>query len=237
MDGRGRGAFARTGIEPPPPYAEPMAEEFLLRAIEATLANEPHLKAWLQARPAVTLLLADSIRRQLAPDRGYVVATGSGRWAVMALHKAALKKAPSELRDEARQHFARWIEHDEALAAALSQTLGAMLAADPASGLALHLAAEPNPDFAPGSPEATVRIQSTWRRIASLRAARLAVRAFVSGNDLGSGNFTGGEVFHNGRRWARIAYNGRAFRDHGRGEVQRELQIDSTPGHEVYVAG
>lgn len=78
-------------------------------------------------------------------------------------------------------------------------------------GLVLVLRADPNPDFSPGTHQATVQIAPQWVRVASLQEAQQRAGAFRDAHHLGGGNWTGGEVFRDGQPYARISYNGRIW--------------------------
>lgn len=153
----------------------------------------------------------------------------------MALHKTLLALVPESSRDELTRVLVQRVPDDEAIAAALTAVLAASRAAHPESGLALHLAADPNPDFPAESRNGALHIADTWRPVSTLRSAQKAALAFISGNSLGSGNYTGGVVRYRGRRWARVAYNGRIFLDAGPGQIGRELAVASLPGREAFV--
>lgn len=73
------------------------------------------------------------------------------------------------------------------------------------------LQAIPNPDFGPSRAEAQVEIPRRWARVRSLAEARDRVRAFITENNLGGGNWSGGHVRQSGRFIARVSYNGRLW--------------------------
>ena len=73
------------------------------------------------------------------------------------------------------------------------------------------LASVGNPDFGqdyrrslPGVPRRTLRV-------ASLADASKACRAYIAHYELGGGNWLGGEVTKDGKAFAKISYNGRAW--------------------------
>lgn len=80
-----------------------------------------------------------------------------------------------------------------------------------ATGYQIELSAEPNPDFSPGSHEATVNIPVKKVSVKSIDEARKRVIDFISENDLGSGNWTGGQIYQNGKPIAHISYNGKVW--------------------------
>lgn len=83
----------------------------------------------------------------------------------------------------------------------------------PKQGLALGLEAMPNPDFAPGTRQATLSIPLYWTPVVDLREAQSKVREFISTHGAGGGNFVGraGRVSKDGEPWAMISYNGRVW--------------------------
>lgn len=80
-------------------------------------------------------------------------------------------------------------------------------------GLTISLGHAPNPDVDDGywaEPEepGTVRHDS----VTSLGQAQQAVRLYISRNNLGGGNWAGGDLRLDGKLIGRISYNGRAWR-------------------------
>lgn len=93
----------------------------------------------------------------------------------------------------------------------------------------VRLASAGNPDFGqdpnrslPGVPRLTIRV-------ATLRVASAACRAFIEHYELGGGNWIGGEVKRGRKLVARISYNGRAWEQ---GATRREISLD-TPAASV----
>lgn len=80
-----------------------------------------------------------------------------------------------------------------------------------ASGLVLQLQADPNPDFAPGSHEASIAVPLLLVPVESLGSAQSQALRFIAEHDLGAGNWTGGLVLRDGQPYARISYNGRIW--------------------------
>lgn len=73
----------------------------------------------------------------------------------------------------------------------------------------VKLAARGNPDF--GQPS-DMGIKSHFVEVADLKAASDACMAFIRENNLGGGNWTGGEVKDaKGNLVARVSYNGRVW--------------------------
>lgn len=70
----------------------------------------------------------------------------------------------------------------------------------------VKLEAKSNPDHRDG-----ISIKATWANVSSLNEASAVCQKFISDNQLGSGNWTGGDVKDNGVSVARISYNGRIW--------------------------
>jgi len=98
------------------------------------------------------------------------------------------------------------------------------------AGLWLCLDAAPNPDFGPGTRQATLAIPKTWERVASLKAARAFLLRWINTHAVGSGNFTPetGRVRKDGKPFARISHNGRIWQGWDADPVI-ELNLDGTP--------
>jgi SAM-dependent methyltransferase len=79
----------------------------------------------------------------------------------------------------------------------------------------VELAAEPNPDYDRGSHEGTIRIKKHRVRVTSLEEARDKVVQFIQNNDLGSGNWSGGDLYQNGKKVGYVSYNGRVWNNDG----------------------
>lgn len=86
-------------------------------------------------------------------------------------------------------------------------------------GLVLLLRADPNPDFGAGTHQASVQIAPQWVRVGSLAEAQQRALAFIRSHDLGGGNWTGGDVFREGKPYARVSYNGRIWDAQSEGEL------------------
>ena len=83
----------------------------------------------------------------------------------------------------------------------------------------LKLSAVGNPDR--GQPR-NIGIKTEWVEVADLKQASEVCREFIRVNNLGSGNWTGGEVKgSSGETVAQISYNGRAWKA-GKG-IQEEV--------------
>ena len=82
----------------------------------------------------------------------------------------------------------------------------------PRGKLVVVLSAAPNPDYEERMWEGSVSIPPQKQVVADLREASNAVRKFILSNNLGGGNWTGGQVYDDvGRQVALISYNGRAW--------------------------
>jgi len=77
--------------------------------------------------------------------------------------------------------------------------------------LEVELEAMPNPDFSRSSHEGSIKIKSHRVKVKSLQEAIAVVRNFISDNDLGGGNFTGGDLFSHGKKIGMVSYNGRVW--------------------------
>lgn len=80
-----------------------------------------------------------------------------------------------------------------------------------ANGIEVTLGAEPNPDYDKGSHEGTISIGTHRVKVKDIEEARNKVRTFIDENDLGSGNFNGGELYSDGKKIGYISYNGRVW--------------------------
>jgi hypothetical protein len=77
----------------------------------------------------------------------------------------------------------------------------------------VELSAESNPDYDKSSYEGSVNIKSHKVKAKSIEEAREIVVAFIMENDLGSGNWSGGNVYKNGKKIGHVSYNGRYWDD------------------------
>ena len=75
----------------------------------------------------------------------------------------------------------------------------------------VSLSAEPNPDYDEDTQEGSVNIPEQLVPVKSVSEARNKVMQFISENDLGSGNWSGGQIFENGKPIAFVSYNGRVW--------------------------
>lgn len=78
------------------------------------------------------------------------------------------------------------------------------------------LEAKPNPDFQPNTHNGRISIKRYIREVSSLREASEVCQRFIKKNDLGGGNWTGGQVYDQGKQIAEISYNGRAWDTEGK---------------------
>lgn len=74
------------------------------------------------------------------------------------------------------------------------------------------LKADPNPDFPVGEWPGHVRIEEKTVGVSSFDEARRVCREFIEENDLGGGNWTGGQIWDDGAPVAYVSYNGRVWR-------------------------
>ena len=77
----------------------------------------------------------------------------------------------------------------------------------------VELSAESNPDFEKSSHEGSVNIKSHKVKAKSIENARDVVMSFIMENDLGGGNWSGGNVYKNGEKIGHVSYNGRYWDD------------------------
>jgi len=77
--------------------------------------------------------------------------------------------------------------------------------------LEVELGAESNPNHSSRSHEGSVKIKTQKVKVKSLTEAQNKVREFIEKNDLGAGNFTGGDLFSHGKKIGRVSYNGRVW--------------------------
>jgi hypothetical protein len=77
--------------------------------------------------------------------------------------------------------------------------------------LSVELSNVGNPDHRENPDRALSGIQTGWKTVDSVEAAQAAVRAYISENDLGGGNWSGGDVknLETGDIIGSISYNGR----------------------------
>ena len=73
------------------------------------------------------------------------------------------------------------------------------------------LASVGNPDFGQDSRRSLPGVPRRTLRVASLADASKACRAYIAHYELGGGNWLGGEVKKDGKVFAQISYNGRAW--------------------------
>lgn len=126
--------------------------------------------------------------------------------AILLLEDQMRARPPHGVSDERLVRF--FAEHRQVLVRQIELLIAREIGTH---GLMLVLRADPNPDFPPGSYNATVQIPAQWVRVASLREAQQRAMAFRDAHALGGGNWTGGEVFRDGQPYARISYNGRIW--------------------------
>ena len=99
-----------------------------------------------------------------------------------------------------------WCEHQ----AAYKRTIAALIA--PKGAYKVLLASVGNPDFGQDSRHSMPGVPRRILRVASLADASKACRAYIAHYELGGGNWLGGEVKKDGKVFAQISYNGRAWK-------------------------
>ena len=77
--------------------------------------------------------------------------------------------------------------------------------------LEVELGAEPNPSHSFRRHEGSVKLKTHRVKVKSLNEARNKVMSFIEENDLGAGNFTGGDLFSHGKKIGSVSYNGRLW--------------------------
>lgn len=74
------------------------------------------------------------------------------------------------------------------------------------------LKADPNPDYEFPDPRATVKTVKVRLPVSSFASASKVCKNFIENFDLGSGNWTGGQIGDiNGKIIAHVSYNGRVW--------------------------
>jgi len=91
--------------------------------------------------------------------------------------------------------------------------------------LKVRLEARPNPDYSSDSSDyrGRINIEASLETVTSFKEASEVCKKFIRDNELGSGNWTGGEIFENGKQIAHVSYNGRVWE--GRTYPAKEIQI------------
>ena len=80
-----------------------------------------------------------------------------------------------------------------------------------ANGYEILLEAVPNEDFGKDDYSGTISIPAKKYPAKSVQEARDMAIEFISENDLGSGNWSGGQIYQNGKPVAFVSYNGRVW--------------------------
>jgi hypothetical protein len=75
----------------------------------------------------------------------------------------------------------------------------------------VYLEAVPNKDFSSDSNEGSINIKGKWIKVDDLKDAQIKVRLFIKKHELGSGNFSGGQVRKDGKEIAHISHNYRIW--------------------------
>lgn len=68
-----------------------------------------------------------------------------------------------------------------------------------------------NPDHGQDPDSAVYGVESKVQRVGSLAEASLACKVFIADNELGGGNWAGGDVCQDGKLVARTSYSGRVW--------------------------
>lgn len=79
------------------------------------------------------------------------------------------------------------------------------------SNLEIELEALPNPDHGADSIEGTINIKKHKVKVNNISEAVALVHSFIEENNLGAGNFSGGQLYENGKIIGKISYNGRVW--------------------------
>ena len=88
----------------------------------------------------------------------------------------------------------------------------------------VKLAALPNPDFPVDVLQGSLEIPEQWVEVRSLAHASQVCRQYIDENELGGGNWVGGEITHDdGSPIARVSYNGRVWSARTGGEIVLEV--------------
>lgn len=115
---------------------------------------------------------------------------------------SALPYLPQKFIDEAKELVSKYAFYDE----------GKIISNDGLiPNLEVSLEAFPNPDHSRRSHSGTVRIKENLVKVSTIEEAKAVVREFIDDNDLGGGNFTGGNLYSNGEKIGHISYNGRLW--------------------------
>jgi hypothetical protein len=91
----------------------------------------------------------------------------------------------------------------------------------------LELSSEGNPDFGqnPNAPLWGCEPNKVVK-IKSLEQASVLCEKFIMNNDLGSGNWSGGDIKENGRVIARVSYNGRVWKSDKSGSFTVPVELN-----------
>ena len=80
------------------------------------------------------------------------------------------------------------------------------------TAMRVYLSAAPNPDFSINSYRGRVRISQEYRIVSSYAEASRVCRDYIVENELGGGNWTGGQILDGaGHAVAHVSYNGRVW--------------------------
>jgi hypothetical protein len=76
----------------------------------------------------------------------------------------------------------------------------------------IRLEAKPNPDYeGTGDRRGYVNVKTKFIRCRNFKEASAICAQFCDDNNLGGGNWTGGQIFENGKQVAHVSYNGRIW--------------------------
>lgn len=88
------------------------------------------------------------------------------------------------------------------------------------------LKADPNPDYEFPDPRATVKTVKVRLPVRSFESASTACKNFIERFDLGSGNWTGGQIGDiDGKIIAHVSYNGRVWEGEKYTGSNKEIKV------------
>jgi hypothetical protein len=88
------------------------------------------------------------------------------------------------------------------------------------------LKADPNPDYDFPDPRATVRTVKVRLPVSSFAQASKVCKNFIEKFDLGSGNWTGGQIGNiEGKIIAHVSYNGRVWEGEKYSQDSKEIKV------------
>lgn len=91
----------------------------------------------------------------------------------------------------------------------------------------VKLAAVPNHDFDPSDYRAQIKIKPVFVEVSTFAEASYTCRMFIFANELGGGNWSGGQVFEGDEQIAHVSYNGRVWEGVSNPpHIGKEIKID-----------